>query len=269
MSFAQILSGLMEGRGITRYQLARELEVHPTTITNWLDGGKRPHKATQGRLAQVLGVTIEYLFAEGEQVDTRRFMICPDCETGFLPDDASEVRFHRERHAAWETALEKFGPYWDGKTREELKALARHKINSEELSVEEYIEQQEVIFKALFSRSLSASNFSAEHVTFPIYVSVLLRQDHWKGTIRQDVYDELVFRYGSNDGIPSGTHYIIAPAPQHKKRGTKKDPAAAIGEVYPEKYRRFNELLDLVSPEVREHVLRSLEASATPPPKGE
>lgn len=43
MNFAQQLSKLMDSRALTNYQLAKDLDIHPTTVANWL-AGKTPRK---------------------------------------------------------------------------------------------------------------------------------------------------------------------------------------------------------------------------------
>lgn len=65
MDFAQILSNLMEERSLTNYQLAKDLDIHPTTVANWLSG-KEPRKKTLSMLSEYFNVTVDYLLT-GEQ----------------------------------------------------------------------------------------------------------------------------------------------------------------------------------------------------------
>lgn len=66
MSFAQRLKYLMDERGLTNYQLAKNLDIHPTTVANWL-GGKEPRKSTQHQLAKYFGVSTDYLLGESDK----------------------------------------------------------------------------------------------------------------------------------------------------------------------------------------------------------
>ena len=66
MSFAQRLSELMASRTLTNYQLAKDLDIHPTTVANWL-AGKAPRKKTLALLAEYFGVSTDYLLG----IDTR------------------------------------------------------------------------------------------------------------------------------------------------------------------------------------------------------
>lgn len=57
MGFAQNLDSLMQSRGMTKYQLAKEIGCHQTSITNWLENGTTPQKRTLEAVAAVFGVT--------------------------------------------------------------------------------------------------------------------------------------------------------------------------------------------------------------------
>ena len=42
MGFAENLSKLMKHNNISMYRLAKEVDVHQTTVKNWLDGESEP-----------------------------------------------------------------------------------------------------------------------------------------------------------------------------------------------------------------------------------
>ncbi len=65
MTFAQQLSKLMDSRALTNYQLAKDLDIHPTTVANWLSG-KIPRKKTLSILADYFGVSVDYLLGNAE-----------------------------------------------------------------------------------------------------------------------------------------------------------------------------------------------------------
>ena len=70
MKFAQILKKIMDERQVTNYELAKKLDIHPTTVANWLDGAM-PRKKMMGRLADYFNVSIEYLLGtENEKSPT-------------------------------------------------------------------------------------------------------------------------------------------------------------------------------------------------------
>lgn len=66
MSFAQRLSELMASRTLTNYQLAKDLDIHPTTVANWL-AGKVPRKKTLALLAEYFGVSTDYLLGNEQK----------------------------------------------------------------------------------------------------------------------------------------------------------------------------------------------------------
>lgn len=61
MDFAQRLRELMEDKGITAYRLAKKLNVHQTTVKNWLEGNSRPRAGYMEELADYFEVSIDYL----------------------------------------------------------------------------------------------------------------------------------------------------------------------------------------------------------------
>lgn len=51
MGFAQRLKEAMDSTHTTMYRLSKILEVHPTTIKNWLDGKSEPKSSTIEKIA--------------------------------------------------------------------------------------------------------------------------------------------------------------------------------------------------------------------------
>lgn len=60
MDFAIVLKSLMDSKGLSNYQLAKDLDVHPSTIANWL-AGKRPRKKTLLQISEYFDVSVDYL----------------------------------------------------------------------------------------------------------------------------------------------------------------------------------------------------------------
>ena len=57
MGFAQNLAYLMQRNAMTKYQLAKEVGCHQTSITNWLENGTMPQKRTIDAVASVFGIS--------------------------------------------------------------------------------------------------------------------------------------------------------------------------------------------------------------------
>ena len=64
MSFAQNLKYLMEHYDLTNYQLAKELNCSPSSVSNWLSEISRPQKRTVATIAAKFDVSIEALCGE-------------------------------------------------------------------------------------------------------------------------------------------------------------------------------------------------------------
>ncbi len=64
MGFAQNLDHLMQSRGMTKYQLAKELVCHQTSVTNWLENGTVPQKRTLGAIANLFNISVEALCSD-------------------------------------------------------------------------------------------------------------------------------------------------------------------------------------------------------------
>lgn len=121
----------------------------------------------------------------------------------------------------WESAIEHFGFCWDHIRRESEKAEARTIVNDESKSIDDRIDAQIVVFKALFSRSLMQNNFDLDHPDFNSYVAMILGQGKGKQSIPEELYDFLVEKFGTKEGIPAGTIYkkINPPVGIHTNRG--------------------------------------------------
>ena len=65
MGFAQNLKYLMEHYGLTNYQLAKELNCSPSSVSNWLSEISRPQKRTVATIAAKFDVSVEALCGEG------------------------------------------------------------------------------------------------------------------------------------------------------------------------------------------------------------
>lgn len=63
MNFSEILAEKMKERAETKYRLAKELEVHQTSVAKWLNGTK-PQLAHLDKLAKHYGMTREQMLGE-------------------------------------------------------------------------------------------------------------------------------------------------------------------------------------------------------------
>lgn len=61
MGFAQNLQYLMDGEGISRYRLAKDLGCHISTVTHWLEEETAPQKQNLIDIAKRFNVRVEEL----------------------------------------------------------------------------------------------------------------------------------------------------------------------------------------------------------------
>ena len=176
--------------------------------TAWKNDGSVPKPAQREKLCSLFGVTDEELLGYGP--DPNDPMVrCEKCGFYYNSLDLEDVVEHEKQHDKWCRAAEKFGFCWPVIYREKVKAGARNKIADENLSMEEAAAAQLDVFRALFSRSLEASDYSLAHVDFPTYVSMMLYQEQWKKSIGLPAYKALVEMYGVKPGMPEGTYYNV------------------------------------------------------------
>lgn len=60
-AFSSNVEKALENKQITKYRLAKMLDVHQTTIKNWLDGKTEPNFEMIEKIADVLNVSTAYL----------------------------------------------------------------------------------------------------------------------------------------------------------------------------------------------------------------
>lgn len=183
--------------------VAKKIGLSNAAANGWKKG-KMPSELTLVKLARHFGVTTDYLLGNAENPIVQ----CPDCGCSYDVRDPEEVARHEDRHKKWKAAADKFGFCWAATYREEVKAYARGQIENI-LSDDEYVDAQLDVFRALFSRSLEASDYSLQHVTFEDYVAMLLNQSQWKEKIPQHIYSVLASDYGVKPGIVQGSYYKI------------------------------------------------------------
>lgn len=66
MSFSEKLCRLMEGKPVGTYRLAKDLNVHVSTVTNWRNGSE-PKIEKLVELADYFGVPLDELVAERKE----------------------------------------------------------------------------------------------------------------------------------------------------------------------------------------------------------
>lgn len=213
-TFAKRLRELLDDTRWTQTELATRTGISKSSINHYLKGDWEGKQDAVFSIARTANVNEAWLM--GYDVCKDRFgfefssnMTCPDCGYRYNQDDLEEVSAHAAHHRKWERAVEKFDFCWAYEHREKLKAAARNRIDGKNLSTAEHLDARLTVFKALFSRSLEANEYSLAHIDFPTYVAMLLHQEQWKTLIEPHIYNLLVEIYGTKPGIPEGTYYSV------------------------------------------------------------
>ena len=81
MNIAQRLCLLIDERGVSRGKVARAVNVHTSTVTNWLDG-KEPKAESLVKLAEYFGVSVSYLTGETSDRNDRSLTHWAELEYG-------------------------------------------------------------------------------------------------------------------------------------------------------------------------------------------
>lgn len=64
MQFNEILRKLMQDMGYSNYRLAQLLDISQSTVSYWLDGKGLPQRSKKKQLADLFGVSVDYLMGE-------------------------------------------------------------------------------------------------------------------------------------------------------------------------------------------------------------
>ena len=201
----ETILGLCESRNITGYRMCKDLKIQPSIMTDLKMGRKKELSSrTAHKIAQYFGVTVGYLLSEEEYNPS---VYCKECGFQYNSADVKEIKQHDDYHLLWENAVDKFGFCWEPIDREEKKADARAIVNDDSQSLEDRVDAQITVFKALFSRSLMHNNFDLSHPDFNSYIAMILWQGKGMHAIPEDVYEILVAKYGTKQGISEGTYY--------------------------------------------------------------
>lgn len=201
-----IFKKLLDDNNVRASNVSKATGIPPSTFSDWKSGKSSPKQDKLDLIANYFKISPQ-IFKNPSPRGR-----CYSCGLNYIPDYQPDILTHNSTHKAWEEAVKKFGFCWPYEVRENAKAIARNKLTNEGLSLDEKVELNIEIFKALFSRSLDASGCSLGHADFPTYASMLLNQKHFKDDIDNETYNALVNQFGTSSGVDEGkSYYDISP----------------------------------------------------------
>lgn len=196
---------LLSKKNSTPYRVSKATGIATATLSDWKNGKSTPKKDKLALIANYFKVPPSYF----DDIPSQN---CPECgEALALFGEAAD--YHEIQHKKWEQAVKKFGFCWPSTVAENAKGIARGKLEKGSYSqpLSERIELYTEIFRALFSRSLIANDFSLLHPTFEQYVAMLLNQKQFERLIDAEARQVMVERYGTLSGIHEGETYYHVP----------------------------------------------------------
>lgn len=206
---------LCKQKGEKPSRAAIDAGISKSLVTKWKNNASEiPSMDVLDKLAKYFNIPVSDLLDEG-------LVRCKECGLLYDSSDPDEREHHRLIHTAREKAINKYGFCWEPAIAEEKKAEARAIINDETKTVDDRIDAQVIVFKALFSRSLMQNNFDLEHPDFESYCAMILGQGKGKHSIPEEIYEPLTENFGTKEGIQAGTIYrkTNPPASNSASRG--------------------------------------------------
>lgn len=218
----EIFEQLLNERGVTAYRVSKETGITTATLTSWKQGKYTPKLEKLQKIADYFGVSIDYLITGNKT--RQELYTCPDCGLCYVPTYANDVMEHLKVHDAYKKAVEKFGNlYTNSAINEEIKAKNRNIRDDENSSLEMRYDAELEVLKCLFSRSVKASRYDADHVSYEKYVAMMLANPTYGSRLDSELFEMLKEKFGTLPGINSGTYYQIPASTKGISKNDERD----------------------------------------------
>ena len=216
---------LRESHNMQQKELASALNIPPSTLSQYETGKREPNIETVTKSAKLFDVTTDYIYGISDTVT------CRECGLTYSLDNELDVETHREIHARWLKAKEKYGfCYSNLAENERIKAENRNIVKDFSQPLSKRYDAQIEVFKCLFSRALDASNYSDSFISFEEYISMLLNQPSVQKRLGKELYEKMLDKFGAKEGIPDGQTYYY----QYEVPHTSTLAAHFSGDEYTE-----------------------------------
>lgn len=159
------------------------------------------------KIADFLEVPVEYFIEEEGGLIT-----CKYCGLFYDSSYPEDIEQHKKQHLAWEKATKKFGEiYGNYAIRERIKAKNRNIRDDENNTIDERYDAELKVLRCLFSRSVQASGYDLNHVTFEKYVAMIMHGKKYRKHLGNELYQKIVDNFGTMPGINDGETYYHVP----------------------------------------------------------
>lgn len=219
MGLYEQIRDIAKEKGYSINKLEQELGFARSSINKF--NKNKPSIDKLQQIADLLNVTVDYLTTGTRENDI--CSPCPDCGLWYDANNPDDVKLHSQQHDAWEKATNKFGKlYCNTAENERIKAENRNISHDTTLPLNNRLDAQIEVLRCLFSRSIEASGYDLRHVTFDVYVAMMLGNQAYIKNLEDDLYKALCDKYGTRSGIGSGSLYHI-PTQQFQTAAARLD----------------------------------------------
>ena len=193
---------LRESRNMQQKELASILGISPNALSQYENGKREANQHIVSRIAEFFNVSVDYIY---ERTDIVK---CSECGLSYSPLSQLDIEVHSEYHTRWLKARIKYGEFYnDYGDMERIKAENKQIVMDKSIPLSQREKAQIEVYKCLFSRSLIASNYDHNHILFNDYVAMMLDNPKLKKELGEDLYSDLVMKYGTKPGISHGKSY--------------------------------------------------------------
>lgn len=179
-------------RGFTDYKVTKLAGIKGTaTISNWKNGKYVPKDDKMRDIAQVLGVTIDFLSGKTEKIE------CQECGYKYNPLNESSSEEHRNVHERMELVKEKYGFYYDKDycMENENSDIAALNDCSFSLNASDLLNSYEDYLKCTFCDDLRDNLFNCKFESFSEYAKIQIINDKHENFMSVDIFNALCEKY--------------------------------------------------------------------------
>lgn len=203
----KILKFLRARKRITQAELSRIMGFDSKTVFSKIENLQKVVSAKLlTELSFFFQVSEEFLISSAPYAIESKTK-CPICKTEYYPSDDDNYFDHEATHKNFvQCGIDNI--YIEFSKRDDVKRRCENIIFSDNSSLLDQYNSSIEYFQCYYSRSISSTEFSPNHVNFNEYVSMLLNQKSGVcDNFPKSLLDLLIKQFGKIDGIPDGESY--------------------------------------------------------------
>lgn len=204
---------IREIRGLTDYQVSKLSNIRGGTapISNWKNSEYVPKDDKMRSIADVLGVSVDYLRGDAKTT------LCPVC--GYCVDLLND--FDREHHEEVHKKclkIKEIYPFFTGYTESEQK---RDKsiaiINSCKNDIQKQLEEYENYLQSSFSLEIIRNGYDITNLKYDDFCKEEVSLLHSDSNITEELIDEIIKKYGIDKRYMASTEHLLIRASKNPR----------------------------------------------------